>query len=105
MRISHANGAMIVATTGRLSVSGRAIELLADLIGRDARLVGTKEAIDYSLIPRIPDAEVDAFCEVLRQWLEAMSPAELSEPEIREIGSLLEVLALSISTAPGPPPA
>ena len=68
-------------------MSGSAIELLSDLIARDGRLAGTWDALEYSLIPRVPDEEIDAFCEVLSQWLEGMSPAELSEPEIREIGA------------------
>jgi hypothetical protein len=96
---------MVVTPAGRVPLSRDAATVLGEFIAKDERLAGTSFELDYALIARVPDAEVEAFCEVLRDWLGGMSQAELAEPEMRQLLRLLEALLARPQQGSDPPAA
>ncbi len=92
MRDRAASDTMVVTPAGRVPLSGSTVTLLGDYIAKETRLAGTSYELDYALIARVPDSEVEAFCEVLGDWLSSMSPSELAEREMQQLLALLEAL-------------
>jgi hypothetical protein len=89
---------MFVTPAGRVSLSGSASAVLGAFIAKDERLAGTSYELDYALIARVPDDEIEAFCQVLGDWLGGMSQTELEQPEMLQLSRLL----VALQTRPAP---
>jgi methyl coenzyme M reductase subunit C-like uncharacterized protein (methanogenesis marker protein 7) len=79
---------MVVGPNGRVFLKPSAMEILLSAVRHDERLSKTTEELEISMIVKVPEDELGAFCEVVGTLLDGMSPAELASQPVQELAAL-----------------